>query len=139
MPKRNKLKQRIAEEMTVNYSGVLEKNFDIAKQFMRVTKDGKVDVLSKDKLSGKEQILLYLIGKLYAREAGYALADEVGNEELMGGLGIPIGSLLPWLKDLRDKNKIRQIKKERRTFHTIPINLVERTLRKIESKLKKGV
>lgn len=138
-PIKEKLKQRILKEMTATYSGTLEKNFDLAKQFIRITKDGKVDVLFKEKLSGIEKILLYLIGKLYAKEAGYAPVDEVGNKELMDELGIPLGSLLPWLKELRDKNKIKQIKKGRRTFHTIPINLVERTLRIIERKVRKGV
>lgn len=133
------LKQRIIEEMTVDYSNALEKNFELAKQFIRITKDGKVDILFKNKLSGKEQILLYLIGKLYAKEAGFTATDGAGNKELMDELGIPQGSLFPWLKELRDKNKIKQVKKGRYTYHNIPVNLVERTLKSIERKLKKSI
>jgi len=133
------LKKRILEEMTVDYSNALEKNFDLAKQFIRITQDGKVDVIVKDKVSGKEKILLYLIGKLYAKEAGFSPTDDVSNKELMDELGIPEGSLLPWLKELRDKNKIKQIKKGRTVHHRIPINVVERTLRSIERKLKKSM
>ena len=62
------LRKKIIDEMTVNYSNALEKNFDLAKQFIRITQDGKVDILHKEKFGGKEQILLYLIGKLYAKE-----------------------------------------------------------------------
>lgn len=137
--KENGLKKMIIEEMTVDYSNALEKNFDLAKQFIRITKDGKVDILFKDKLSGKEKILLYLIGKLYAKEVGFAATDDVGNKELMDELGIPKGSLLPWLKDLRDENKIKQVKKGRYTHHSIPVNLVERTLKSTERKLKKSI
>ena len=137
--KENGLKKMIIEEMTVDYSNALEKNFDLAKQFIRITKNGKVDILFKDKLSGKEKILLYLIGKLYAKEAGFAATDDVGNKELMDELGTPKGSLLPWLKDLRDKNKIKQVKKGRYTHHSIPVNLVERTLKSTERKLKKSI
>lgn len=137
--KENELKKRIIEEMTVDYSNALEKNFDLAKQFIRITKDGKVDILFKDKLSGKEQILLYLIGKLYSKEAGFTATDDAGNKEVMDELGIPEGSLLPWLKDLRDKNKIKQVKKGRYTHHSIPINLVEKTLKSVEKKIKKSV
>jgi hypothetical protein len=137
--KENGLKKMIIEEMTVDYSNALEKNFDLAKQFIRITKDGKVDILFKDKLSGKEKILLYLIGKLYAKEAGFAATDDVGNKELMDELGIPKGSLLPWLKDLRDENMIKQVKKGRYTHHSIPVNLVERTLKSTEIKLKKSI
>jgi len=137
--KKGNIKKKIIEEMTVDYSNALEKNFDLAKQFIRITKDGKVDILFKDRLNGTEQILLYLIGKLYAKEAGYIATDDVGNKELLDELGVPEGSLLPWLKDLRDKNKIKQVKKGRYTHHFIPVNFVERTLRGVERKIKRSV
>jgi len=136
--KDNNLKTRIIEELTTDYSSALERNFDLAKQFIRITKEGKVDIPAKDKLRGKEQILLYLIGKLYAKEATFAATDEVGNKELLNELGIPEGSLLPWLKDLRDTNKIKQVKKGRYAYHVIPINLVERTLKGVEERVKKS-
>ena len=54
--KPEELKKRIQEEMTVDYANSLEKHFDLAKQFLRVTKDGKIDVIIKDKIGGKEQV-----------------------------------------------------------------------------------
>lgn len=132
------LRERILEEMTVDYSKVLEENFALAKQFIRLTKEGDVDILVKEKVTGLERILLYLIGKLYAKEAGLTSSDEAGNEELMENLGMPQGSLLPWLKSLRDEGKIKQVKKERRTYHTIPISLVSKALRQIDKKLRKS-
>lgn len=133
---KSSLKKKILEEMSIDYANALEKNFELAKQFVRITSDGKVDVLVKDRLTGKEQILLYLIGKLYAKEAEATTTEYVGNKELLNELGIPIGSLLPWLKNLRDKNKIKAIKKG---YHKIPINLVEKVLKSIEKKIKKTV
>jgi hypothetical protein len=132
------LKKRILEEMTVDYYNKLEKNFNLAKQFIRITKEGKVDILIKDKISGKEQILLYLVGKMYAKEAGLAETDEVGNDELMKELGIRVGSLLPWLKELRDKKKIKQIKHGKNVYHTIPVNQIEDVLKALEKKMKTG-
>ena len=131
------LRQRIIDEMTVEYSNTLEKNFDLAKKFIRITKDGKVDVLHKEKLTGKNQILLYLIGKLYAKEAGFVATSDVGNEELVNELGVPKGSVFPWLKWLREEKKVRELKKGRYVSHIIPENLVERTLREIEENLGK--
>lgn len=131
------LRKKILQEMTVNYSKVLEKNFDLAKQFIRLTKEGDVEVLVKENVTGQERILLYLIGKLYAKEAGLTSSNEVGNQELLENLGMPLGSLLPWLKGLRDENKIKQIKRERHTYHTIPISLVGKTMKQIDKKLKK--
>lgn len=136
MDKNAELKKRILEEMTVDYSNSLEKNFDVVKQFIRVTKEGKIDVLIKDKVAGKEQILLYLIGKLYAKEAGFSTTDDAGNKELMDELGIPKGSLLPWLKGLRDANKIKPVKKGKNVHHTIPISVVEKALKSVEKKIK---
>jgi len=131
------LKRKIIEEMTVEYSSTLEKNFDLAKQFIRITRDGKVDVLVKNKVSGQDRILLYLIGKLYAKEAGLTPSDSVNNKELMNELGIPQGSLLPWLMALRKKPGIKQIKEGKQVAHYIPINLVEPVLKAIERKLKR--
>jgi len=131
------LRQRIIDEMTVDYSNTLEKNFELAKQFIRITKDGKVDVLHKEQMNGKDLILLYLIGKLYAKEAGFVATNNVGNEELVNELGIPRGSLFPWLKWLREENRVRQVKKGRYVYHNISENLVERTLKRIEEKLRR--
>jgi hypothetical protein len=135
---KNDLKKKIIREMTIDYSKVLEKNFDLAKQFIRLTREGDIEILVKDKLTGKESILLYLIGKLYSKEAGFTPSDEVGNQEFLDNLAFPIGSLLPWLKSLRDENKIKQIKRDRFTYHSIPINLVAKTLKEIEKKLKES-
>ena len=131
-------KTRIRGEMMVDYASALEKNFDLAKQFLKITSEGKVDLHFKEKLTGKQQILLYLIGKLYAKEAALVETNDVVNKELMGELGIPEGSLLPWLKDLRDKKKIKQIKSGRYTYHSVSINLVEKILKEIEKKVKKS-
>ncbi len=48
----------------------------------------QVEFLDKDKLTGAEQIQVYLIGKLFAKEAELATSDAVGNKELMDELGI---------------------------------------------------
>jgi len=130
------LKKRIIEEMSVDYTSALEKNFDLAKQFIRITKGGNIDVQFREKLTGEQRLQLYLIGKLYAKEAGLAATDDAGNKELMDELGIPEGSLLPWLKGLREKKKIRQFKRGRYTHHSISLNVVENVLKSIEKKLK---
>jgi len=136
--KAGSLMERIVAEMTVDYSSALEKNFDLAKQFIRITKEGKVDLLVKDKVTGKQQILLYLIGKTYSKEARFSDTDNVGNKELLDELGLPEGSLRPWLKELREKKRIRQVKMGKYIHHAIRINMVERTLKEVEKRLKKS-
>lgn len=131
------LKERILKEMTVNDVDVLVENFELSKKFVRLTPDGKVSVLFKDKLTGKERILLYLIGKLYAKQAEYTSTDDVGNKELQDGLGIPSGSLLPWLKSLRDSKKIVTVRRGRYTHHAIPASQLARVLESLDAKMKR--
>lgn len=131
------LKRKIIEEMAVDYGSALEKHFDIAKQLIRITKDGKIDVLFKEQLTGKESILLYLIGKLYAKEAELTPTDDAGNKEIMDELGVPKGSLLPWLKELRDETRIKTTTRGKYAYHTIALNVVEKTLKEILKKVSK--
>ncbi|WJI09302.1 hypothetical protein FGU46_03910 [Methanobacterium sp. CWC-01] len=131
----NNFKKRIREEMLANHSNALERNFDLAKKFIKITEEGKVEVANKEKIGGKEQVLLYLIGKLYAKEAQLTKTACVVNNELTEELGVLDTSLRPWLKGLRDKNKIKQSKLDKYICHSIPMNLVEKTLKEIDKKI----
>lgn len=121
--------------MTIKHSQILSQNFDLAKQYVRLREDGFVEVLVRDKLPGKDQILLYLIGKMYAKEAGLVTDENVGNSELLDQLGFPEGSLFPWLKELRDTNQIRQLKRENNVYHTVLPPKVHEILTTIQKKL----
>ncbi len=90
-----------------------------------------------DKITGPEKIQLYLIGKRYAKQGELTTSDDVGNKELMEQLGIPDGSLMPWLSDLHDKNKITRVTRQRNTYHSIPMNLIEATLKAVEKKMQR--
>jgi hypothetical protein len=129
------LKERISKEMTVDYANILEKNFDLAKEFVKITKEGKVDVVVKDRLIGKERILIYLIGKLYAKEGGLSQSEFVSNKELSNELGIGMNSVLPWLKVLRDHKQIKALKSG---IHAIELSKVEEILKQVEKKIKSG-
>jgi len=134
------LKSRILQEMVVDHSGTLERNLDLAKRFISITTAGKVEIVCKAKLIDKEKILLYLVGKQYAKTAELAEREHVGNKELANELGIPHDTIRRRLKDLRDEKKISQLKEGKHVFHCIPENLVQRTLKAIEEKhVKKSV
>lgn len=135
MQAQTELKKRILDEMTIKHSAILSESFDLAKQCVRLREDGYVDLLVKDKLGGKDQILLYLIGKMYAKEAGLTTDENVGTTELLDQLGVPEGSLFPWLKELRDSNQIRQVKRENNVYHTVLPARVHEILTAIQKKL----
>jgi len=130
-----KLKDRILAEMVANHANALERNFDKAKNLLQITSSGKIFLINKDSLTGEEQIALYLIGKLYAKESGLSSEETVKNKELMEELGIPEGSLYPWIKNLRASNKIKSIGSGK---HTIAPNQVEHILNEILEKVGKN-
>lgn len=133
----DELKAKILREMTVDHSDALERNYALAKEFMRITKEGKVDVTVKDRVGGTDKIALYLIGKRYAQRAGLATTEFVKNTELCSELGIIQGSLLPWMKTLRDNNIVVQGERDGNESQTaIALNAVERTLKAVSAKLK---
>jgi len=130
------LKERITSEMLSDYRNSLEKNFEVAKKLIRITNEGKVEILNKNKFSGKELILLYCIGKQYAAEAGLTKRIGVTNKELQDELSIPLGSILPWLKNLRSKKKINQDKTITPNEHYVPLNYIEPILKELEIKVQ---
>lgn len=130
------LEERIREEMTVNVGSALERNFETAKKMMSITPEGKVNLNNRERLGGEDKIILYLIGKVYAKKAGYANDEQVPNKELLDELGIKEGSLLPWLKNLRDGNRIKQVTRENLSYHFIPHNLISSELERISTKIQ---
>lgn len=126
------LKERIIEEMIVDHQNLLEKYFDLAKRFISITTQGSINIISEEKFSIEEKILLYLIGKIYAKEAGLVPTGEVGFKELMDSLGILKGTIYPVIKRLRDKKRIIQRREGKLTYITIPLNILGSILSKMK-------
>lgn len=132
----DELKAKILDEMKVGYSNSLEKNYELAKKFIRITSEGKIDVIVKDNINGVDKIALYLIGKRYAYRADLTKTEYVNNTELLNELGIKEGSLFYWLKELRDKNIIIEDKKNKREIlHAIALNAIEMILKEVDNML----
>ncbi|MCL4316982.1 MAG: hypothetical protein M1422_01750 [Candidatus Thermoplasmatota archaeon] len=127
----NDLAARIRSEMTVDYANALERCFDIAKRLVRITNEGKIFLVQKETLTGEDRILLYLIGKLYAKEGGLAATEDVSNEELANELGMRMGSIFPWTMNLRKGGKIRTQSRDGISYHAVNINLVEPELNRL--------
>lgn len=128
------LKKTILAEMVVDEGGALERNFLDAKQLLSLTKDGKVKLHNRELLTPSEQVLLYLIGKIYAKTAALTTSEWVGNAEILEELGLPRGTLDPALKDLRDGNRIKQKREGKLVSHSLPVHSVGRVLETLMAK-----
>ena len=129
------LRERITSEMVADHADALERNYEIAKKWIRLTTAGKVEIPQKERLTAKEQVQLYVVGKLYAAEADLSESVSVANDEFLEELGLPRGTLLPTLKELRDGRRIERIKEEGKIKHYMPRNMVERFLGDVDKKL----
>ena len=129
---KSSLKEKILEEMIVDHQNLLEKYFNLAKRFISITSQGSINIMSEEKYPIEEKILLYLIGKIYAKEAGLTLTEEVGVKELMDNLGILKGTIYPVIKRLRDKKKIIQRREGKLTYITIQLNILGNILSKMK-------
>lgn len=122
------LKKWIEEELTVSEISDLVKNKDRVKEVIRITKDGKI-LFNVDltKLSAKQIVCLYMIGKVYARVAGYVDTESVSNRELLA-LNMPEGTIGYTLKELRDE---RTIVAEKAGIHRILYTEIGRILNSV--------
>jgi len=131
----NQLAERIVNEMVADHDNALEKYFETAKKYLKLTKSGKVEILVKDKLKANEQVALYVLGKQYAKIAGLSEKDSVQNDELLTELGMPGGTLRPVLKKLREGKIIDQVK-GKKNEHVIMKNMIEKILKAVEKNVK---
>jgi len=129
--------KKIREEMLSDNPDALERNFGIAKQFVKLTGNGRVEVLPSN-ITGKDRILLYLIGKLYAKRAGLSSSEYVTTKEIMEELNIPRGSAGRWLGELQKTPGIKSVRKNRERLYFIPSYLVGRVLENIKKKVKES-
>ena len=130
------LKKKIIDEMTIDHSNTLENSFEIAKQFIRVTRSGSVSIIGESDVSAKDMITLYLIGKLYAAEAELSDYNAVESAELESELRLASGTIKSALKRLRDNHIIESTKVDGETRHKIRLSHLDKELDKYQSKYK---
>ncbi|MBN2095491.1 MAG: hypothetical protein JW727_05565 [Candidatus Aenigmarchaeota archaeon] len=132
----DKLAEKIKAEMITTHEDALERGYDMAKRLVGITMKGLVDVKEKDRLSGKEKIMTYLIGAQYSKRAGLRESAAVSNEELCTEMGLPQGSVLPWTKMLREEGVIESepLSDGKRMGHVIKANQIERKLKELIQK-----
>lgn len=119
------LKEKILSEMTTDSKSLLEKFFSIVKLHVKIRENGTIDISNPPNYTGEQLVGLYIVGKTYSFEAGLSNSDGVTVNELINELGKSKGSILPWLKNLRDKRYIKQKKGTNPVEHYIPVSKIE--------------
>lgn len=129
------LKNWVKEELTVNKINGLTKHREKVKELIGITQDGMIIFkVDSTKLSAKEIICLYMIGKVYAHVADYIGTESVANKELIEKLNLPEGTVKRSLKELRDTKIIIA---EKSGIHRIHYNKIGGILEDILRKIRK--
>jgi predicted transcriptional regulator len=91
--------------MTVDIESLLLKHKEMIKKHVKLATSGEV-ILQKTNLTAKQKVLMYLIGKLYSKIAGYSEKESVTNKDLVRALGINENTVKVSLFDLRKEGFI---------------------------------
>jgi hypothetical protein len=128
------LQDWVRREMTLEKTDLLVSVKERVARLLGVSTDGAVGFkLTAEQLTGlnaQERILLYMIGKLYAKAAGYTQEESVSNSELTADLGMPEGTVKSQLKVLRDA---RYVNSDGRGIHSLARNRMLEVLSQIEN------
>lgn len=102
------LKRWIQEELTVDIENELSKYKEKVKEYIQLTPSGEV-ILKQTDLTAKQKILVYLIGKIYAKAAEYSDENNATNKELAEALRLPEGTVKYTLFELRNEGLVLPI------------------------------
>lgn len=94
--------------MTVDIESELSKYKEKVKSLISLTPSGEV-LLKQSDLKAKEKILIYLIGKAYAKVVGYSESTAT-NKELIDALHLPEGTVKHNLFQLRNEGLVLSVK-----------------------------
>ncbi|GBC69663.1 hypothetical protein HRbin01_01365 [archaeon HR01] len=82
------------------------------KKFIRLTRRGQiVFVVPKEKLTIRDQILLYLLGKRLAKELEFVEKDSASIEEISSGLGADYFSVASRLSELKSQHYVLSVER----------------------------
>lgn len=137
MEEASSLRDWARRELTVKKSDILWEARDRIARLVGISTDGSVSfrIPAEDleKLTTRERILLYMVGKLYSEAAGYTDDATVSNSELAQNLGMPDGTVKSQLKVLRDR---RYIKAVQAGTHSISADRILDALSSVEAKVE---
>ncbi len=135
------LKEWIRKELVIKgeheaLSATLNSVKEQVKKYLRLSEDHKRIILlpPANKLEGYWQVYLYFIGKAYATLIGIYQNFHVTGKELEGELKIPGRSIRRYLKTLREKKMIIQVK---RGLYKIEYSRIEEAFSLLEKEVQK--
>ena len=104
--KKEDLKEKLKRELLLEEE-ITSEQLERIKRFIRLTNKGQVVfVVPREKLPLRDQILLYLLGKKLAQEAGLADKDSASIEEVGNGLGVDYFQVAARLSDLKTQHYV---------------------------------
>jgi hypothetical protein len=102
------LSRWIRENMTVDDNAIIAENKEAVAHLVGLTNEGKVVLkVDKSRLTSRQAVLLYLLGKLFSKVAGYSQDRSATHTEIFTELGMPSGTVGRCLQELRKQGFVR--------------------------------
>jgi DNA-binding transcriptional ArsR family regulator len=111
------LKDKIQDRMVTDHETILESNFERVEKLFRLYEDGTINLEGQYRdLEVKLQILIYLIGKLFAYEGELAESDTLETSFFYDRIDKSDRTIRSYLQKLRDEG---YVKKEGQSKHRL--------------------
>jgi len=108
MASEHDLSSWVRSNMTVDDSSIMMTHKESVSRLVSLSNDGKVILLKDRKLfSSRQLVVLYLLGKLFAKVANYSTSRAAVNSEIAYELGVPKGTVGRCLMELREMGHVR--------------------------------
>ena len=122
------LGEKVRQKLTVEEGELLgDEQLDALSKYIGLTRDGKVIFkVDKNKLTQKQMILLYAIGKHLAHEARYTTDPTVTVEELVNELGLGYAVTTSRCSELRREGLLLSV--ERGKYRALIRQAIEKVL-----------
>lgn len=103
------LKDRIEEEMVVDTTSILDEQFDTAKQYFKIFRDGTTDITEEYKNdSWRNEVLIYLIGQRYGFEADKVERPSLPYEYFYSRIDAGDSTIRTYFNQLQDERIVRK-------------------------------
>ena len=111
------LKDKIQDRMVTDHETILESNFERVEKLFRLYEDGTINLEGQYRdLEVKLQILIYLIGQLFAYEGELAESDTLETSFFYDRIDKSDRTIRSYLQELRDEG---YVKKEGQSKHRL--------------------
>jgi len=129
--------EKIRKTLVVDTQAIWDKTVEKASKLIMLTDQGDVYFkINKAKMTNKEIVLLYMIGKKFALEGNLVETEEANLDELSEFIGINKQNIAARISELKNEQKIKLVN---RGHYVLQSYIIEKTVNELIDKYSKQI